>query len=399
MDFKDFVREISPRAQLTPQLAKELTTPDRVLKANLTVSGKTYPAFRVQFNNWRGPYKGGIRFHPDVTEEEVTSLAFWMTIKTTVADLPFGGGKGGVTVDPKKLSPKELEELSRAYVRAFSKFLGTEKDIPAPDVYTTPQIMGWMLDEYERLVGHKEPSFITGKPLELGGSLVRDIATALGGVYILEEAVKKIGLKENTVAIQGFGNAGMNAARLLSERGFTIVAVSDSQGGIVDWKGLEIAKVIATKEKTGSVINYPAQKISNEELLTIDCSILIPSALGGVITPENAPLVKVAIILELANGPVTLEADKILHQRKVLVIPDILANAGGVTVSYFEWVQNKAGERWTEKVVQQKLKQKMVSAFDQLWQSYNSAEADFRTAAYVHALRKLAEAHHHKKEN
>ena len=199
-------------------------------------------------------------------------------------------------------------------------------------------------------------------------------------------------MKENTVAIQGFGNAGMNAAILLSQRGFKIVAVSDSQGGIVDRKGLDISKVISVKEKTGSVINYPAQKISNEELLTMDCSILIPSALGGVITPENASLVKAAIILELANGPITLSADKILHQRKVLVIPDILANAGGLTVSYFEWVQNKAQERWTEKVVQQKLKQKMVSAFDQLWQNYNSAEADFRTTAYVHALKKLAEA-------
>ncbi len=394
MNFKEFVREIASRAQLTPQLAKALTTPDRVLKATLTIRGKKYPAFRVQFNNSRGPYKGGIRFHPEVTEEEVTSLAFWMTLKTTVADLPLGGGKGGVQVDPKKLTLEELEELSRAYVRAFYKYLGTDKDIPAPDVYTTPQIMGWMLDEYETLVGHTEPGFITGKPLEQGGSLVRDIATALGGVYVLEEAVKKLALKGNTVAIQGFGNAGMNAAILLSERGFRIVAVSDSQGGIYNSQGLDIAAVVRAKEKTGTVITGSGEKISNEELLALDCSILIPSALSNVITAANASRVQAKIVLELANGPTTIEADKILHQRKILVIPDILANAGGVTVSYFEWVQNKAGEHWREPEVKQKLKHRMIAAFSQLWEEYIHGNDDFRTAAYVYALKKLGEARH-----
>ncbi len=389
--FADFVKSIAPLAKLSPREVTLLTTPDRVLKANLKIRGKNYPAFRVQFNNSRGPYKGGIRFHPEVTEEEVTSLAFWMTIKTTIADLPLGGGKGGVVVDPKQLTLAELEELSRAYVRAFYKYLGPQQDIPAPDVYTTPQIMGWMLDEYEKLVGIKAPSFITGKPLELGGSLVRDIATALGGVYVLEEAVKKLGLNTKTAAIQGFGNAGMNAARLLSERGFTIVAVSDSHGGIYAARGLDIPKVVAVKEKTGSVVNYAAQKISNEELLALDCTILIPSALSGVITENNASRVKAKVVLELANGPTTREADEILHQRKILVIPDILANAGGVTVSYFEWVQNNAGEHWSENVVTEKLKKKIISAFDRLWENY-TGEHDFRTTAYVYALKKLVEA-------
>src|SRR3989344_888897 len=233
-----FLEKIAPLANLSKKEVRLLETPDRILKSDLVVNGKKYPAYRVQFNNARGPYKGGIRYHPEVSEDEVKSLAFWMTIKTAVTDLPFGGGKGGVAVDPKRLSKKELEELSREYVRAFYKNLGPDTDIPAPDVYTTPEIMGWMLDEYQKLTGKKAPAFITGKPLELGGSKVRDIATALGGVYILEEAVKKVGLKDKTVAIQGFGNAGMNMAKLLAEEGYVIVAVSDSKGGIYDSAGL-----------------------------------------------------------------------------------------------------------------------------------------------------------------
>ena len=249
-----FLKKIAPLAKLSKKEIQSLQTPDRILKAELVLNGKKYPAYRVQFNNARGPYKGGIRYHPEVSEDEVKSLAFWMTIKTATTDLPLGGGKGGITVDPKKLSKKELEELSRLYVRAFYKHLGPDTDVPAPDVYTTPEIMGWMLNEYERLAGKKSPAFITGKPLELGGSKVRDIATALGGVYVLEEAVKKIGLKEKKVAIQGFGNAGGTMAELLAERGYSIVAVSDSKGGIYDAKGLDIQEVIRIKESKGTVI-------------------------------------------------------------------------------------------------------------------------------------------------
>ena len=393
-----FLEKIAPLANLTKKEIKLLQTPDKVLKAELTVNGKKYPAYRVQFNNARGQYKGGIRYHPEVSEDEVTSLAFWMTIKTAVTDLPFGGAKGGVTVDPKKLSKKELEQLSRAYVRAFYKHLGPDTDIPAPDVYTTPEIMGWMLDEYQKLTGKKAPAFITGKPLELGGSKVRDIATALGGVYVLEEAVKKVGLKEKKVAIMGFGNAGMNMAKLLAERGYTIVAVSDSKGGIYDAKGLDVDEIIKVKKTKGAVSEYAkADKISNEELLESNCSILIPSALSGVITNKNAKNIKARIVLELANGPTTREADEILSTRKVLVLPDILANAGGVTVSYFEWVQNKKDESWSEQEIKKKLQGKMVSAFQQIWKEFTDGKKSFRTAAYILALKKIVAAEKNRK--
>ena len=393
-----FLEKIAPLAKLSKEQVAKLETPNRILKAELTVNGKKYPAYRIQFNNARGPYKGGIRYHPKVSEDEVKSLAFWMTVKTAVTGLPFGGGKGGVTVDPKKLSKKELEELSRAYVRAFYKHLGPDTDIPAPDVYTTPEIMGWMLDEYEKLTGKKAPAFITGKPLELGGSKVRDIATALGGVFVLEEAVAKLGLKEKKVAIQGFGNAGMNMAQLLAGRGYTIVAVSDSKGAIYDAKGLNIPEVITVKESKGTVIEYTkAAKISNEELLESDCSILIPSALSGVITNKNAQKIKAKIVLELANGPTTLEADDILWTRKVLVLPDILANAGGVTVSYFEWAKNKKNESWSEQEVKKKLRDKMISAFGPIWKEFSDGKKSFRTAAYVLALKKIVAAEKIKK--
>ncbi len=392
IDVIKFLHKIAPLAHLSERELRLLQTPEYIHHAELLIAGKKYPAYRVQFNSARGPYKGGIRFHPQVTEDEVKSLAFWMTLKCAVADLPLGGGKGGVTVDPKQLSEQELEKLSRAYVQAFHKHLGSNIDIPAPDVYTTPQIMAWMLDEYEKIVGFKDPGMITGKPLEKGGSLVRDIATALGGVYVLEEAVHKLNLVQKTVAIQGFGNAGMNMAKLLTKQGYAIVAVSDSQGGIYNAQGLDIAQVISIKEKTGSVINYPAQKITNEDLLTCNCTILIPSALENVITKNNAQNIKAKIVLELANGPTTPEADVILHKNKVLVIPDILANAGGVTVSCFEWQQNNAHVKWDAETVKKRLKEKQVSAFTQLWKVYSSNTYDFRTATYIHAIKKVIEA-------
>lgn len=397
-DVVKFLEKIAPLANLTKEEIKLLQTPDNIFRADLVVNEKKYPAYRVQFNNARGPYKGGIRFHPEVSEDEVKSLAFWMTIKTAVTDLPFGGGKGGVTVDPKKLNRKELEELSRAYVRSFYKHLGPDTDIPAPDVYTTPEIMGWMLEEYQKLTGKKAPAFITGKPLELGGSKIRDIATALGGTYILEEAVKKINLKEKKVAIQGFGNAGMNMAKLLAERQYTIVAVSDSKGGIYDANGLDIGKVIKAKETKGTVSDYTkGTKISNQELLESDCSILVPSALDGVITTKNVKNIKAKMVLELANGPTTPEADEILSTRKVLVLPDILANAGGVAVSYFEWVQNKKKESWGEQEVKKKLQEKMVSAFGQVWNEFSDGKKSFRAAAYILALKKIIAAEKNRK--
>ncbi len=396
---QEFLKKIAPLAQLSKQELVKLQTPDRVLKADLMVSGKKYPAWRVQFNNARGPYKGGIRFHPEVNQDEVASLAFWMTIKTAVADLPLGGGKGGVQIDPKNLSKVELEELSRAYVRAFYKHLGPDQDVPAPDVYTTPEIMGWMLEEYEKLTHTKAPAMITGKPLEKGGSLVRDIATALGGVYVLEEAVKKIKLSGKKAAIQGFGNAGRTMARLLQDSGYQVVAVSDSQGGIYTEEGLDIEEVEKSKDKKGSIIFFPAKKITNEELLELPVDILIPAALDGVITKNNVPRIKAKIVLELANGPTTPEADEILHKKGILVLPDVLANAGGVSVSYFEWLQNKKNEHWSAEKVKEELQKKMVKAFTQIWQKYEPGRLNFRTAAYVEAIKKIVIAEKNKKRD
>jgi glutamate dehydrogenase (NAD(P)+) len=390
---KLFLEKIAPLAGVDENQLKILETPNQILQAELEVNGKKYPAFRVQHNNSRGPYKGGIRYHPNVDLDEVQSLAFWMSLKTAVADVPLGGGKGGITVNPKELSLEELQELSRQWVRAFYKHLGPTKDIPAPDVYTTPQIMAWMKDEYETLIGEKAPGVITGKPIAVGGSLVRDIATALGGVYVLEEAVGKVDIAEKTVAIQGFGNAGMNAAKLLVEHGYKIIAVSDSKGGIYNASGLDINSVIEVKSSTKSVVNYSdAEKISNEDLLKLDVSVLVPSALENSITVENASEVKAKIILELANGPTTPEADEILHKAGTLVLPDILANAGGVTVSYFEWIQNNTGLYWKADEVKERLKEKMVIAFESIWSEYSGKEYDFRTATYILAIKRILEA-------
>lgn len=392
-DVQQFLKKIAPLAKISDKELHLLQTPNNILKADLTVNNKTYPAYRIQFNNARGPYKGGIRFHPEVDEDEMKALAFWMTLKTAVADIPYGGAKGGIKVDSKKLSEKELQQLSRAYIKAFCKHLGPTRDIPAPDVYTNAQIMAWMLGEYEKITKTSSPGMITGKPLELGGSLIRDIATALGGVYILEEAVKRTKLKDKTVAIQGFGNAGMNAALLLWGSGYKIVAVSDSMGGIYNPQGLDIQDVIETKQKTGSVHNHPdGQKISNEHLLEINCSILTPAALSSVITTTNASQIKAKIIVELANGPTTAEADEILYHRNIFVIPDILANSGGVTVSYFEWVQNNMMYYWEEEEVKQKLREKMLTAFNKIWDEYQDKNFNFRTATYIHAIKKVLTA-------
>ena len=378
-----------------------LETPQRVLTVTVPVrmdNGviRTFTGYRSQYNNARGPYKGGIRYHWNVTEDEVKALSFWMTMKCATVGIPLGGGKGGIIVNPKDLSKAELERLSRGYIQKIYKYIGPDQDIPAPDVYTTPEIMGWMMDEYEKMTGHHAPGVITGKPLALGGSAGRGFSTAQGGVYCLEQALKKLGRQpsDTRVAIQGFGNAGAHMARILSELGYKIVATSDSKGGVMT-KGekLDVAALEEHKEKTGSVVGFNnAENITNEQLLELDVEVLIPAALENQITADNAPRVKARIIGELANGPTTPEADEILFKNNILVIPDILMNAGGVTVSYFEQVQNAANYYWTEEEVLEKLKRLMVSAFEATWQAKEKHHLDMRTAAFVLSVERVATA-------
>lgn len=370
-----------------------------MLKVNVPVkmddgTKKVFKGFRAQFNDARGPYKGGIRFHPAVTLDEMRALSAWMTFKTAVVNVPLGGAKGGVVVDPKSLSQRELEELARSYIRAIHKFIGPERDVPAPDVNTDSHIMAWMLDEYEKLAGRHVPGAITGKPLSLGGSQVRSYATAQGGAYILDAAAKKIGLPKGcTVAIQGFGNAGSHIAKILFRMGYKIVAVSDSHGTAVNCMGLDPQEVEKHKLKTGSVANYVgAEKIIGAHCFEQDADILIPAALEGTINKDNAHVIKAKVIIELANGPITPAADAILEKMGILVVPDILANAGGVTVSYFEQVQNAYGYYWSEKEVLNKLEAVMRKSFDEIWQLKEKHRTDMRTAAYILAVSRVAQA-------
>ncbi len=378
-----------------------LREPQRFLQVSIPVRmdngrTKTFKGFRCQYNDARGPTKGGIRYHPEETADTVRALAAWMTWKCAVADIPYGGGKGGVICDPKKMSARELERLSRGWVRAVHQIVGTYKDVPAPDVYTTPQIMAWMMDEISVIHGANEPGFITGKPLALGGSAGRGDATAKGGMYHLREAAKAIGLKLKgaTVAIQGYGNAGDFAHKLVTEMfGCKVVAVSDSRGGIHNPAGLDYAAVHDFKARKGQVQNFPgSKKITNEQLLELPVDILIPAGIENQITGANAANVKAKIVLELANGPTTPEADVILHKNGVLDIPDFLANSGGVTVSYFEWVQNLYGYYWSADEVYGKLDAKMTSAFHAVHQTSRKMGLDMRTAAYVVAVGRVAEA-------
>ncbi len=347
-----------------------------------------YEGFRVQFNNDLGPFKGGIRFHPDVDEEEVTSLAFWMAIKTSLVNVPFGGGKGGVRVNPKELSEDEYESLSRAVVRSLEDDIGVDKDIPAPDVYTTSQVMAWMMDEYEKIKGRKEPGVVTGKPLELGGSKGRGQSTSQGGIYVLKEVLKKNNINNPSIIIEGFGNAGMNAARILYGEGYKIVGVSDSSAGIYDENGLDIDELINFKQKNGRLEKYTKGVISKEELLEKETDVLIPAAMAESINKDNAEKVKAKIILELSNGPVTKKAEEIL-ENKTLIIPDILANSGGVIVSYFEWVQNRTGQYWEEAEVQRKLKEKILAALEEI---YSTTDKNMRIAAYKIAIERIITA-------
>ena len=356
---------------------------------------KIFTGYRIQFNNARGPTKGGIRFHPKVDLEEIKTLAFLMTLKCAVVGLPFGGAKGGVVVDPKKLSQGELERVSRGYIDELYRFIGPNTDIPAPDVNTNSQIMAWMLDEYEKIAGVHAPGVITGKPLELGGSLVRNISTSLGGVFVLREATRELKLKPSStkVAVQGFGNAGMNIARILHEDGFKIIAISDSKSGLLDEKGMDIKKAIEYKDKSGSLKGFKgAKEISNEDLLELGCDVLIPAALEDQITKNNANAIKAKIILEVANSPITAEADKILEKKGIIVIPDILANAGGVAVSYLEWAQNSMNYYWTREEITKKLEETMVKSTIEVKNASKEFKCSMRDAAYILSVKKVLAA-------
>lgn len=387
--------------ELEPAIHELLRWPLRELHVTLPVrmddgTTRIFHGFRVQYNDARGPTKGGIRFHPDETIDTVRALAAWMTWKCAVVDIPLGGGKGGVICNPKEMSTGELERLSRAYIRQVGRIIGLEKDVPAPDVYTTPQIMAWMADEYAFMKGYNEFGVITGKPLALGGSAGRGDATARGGVYCLREAGKAldIDLKGATTAIQGYGNAGSFGHKLGVELlGLKVVAVSDSRGGIYNADGLDYGAVMAHKQSTGSVTGFPGSKaISNEELLELDVAVLMPSALESVITEQNAAKIKAKLIVELANGPTSPQADKILYQAGSYVIPDFLCNAGGVTVSYFEMVQNAYDYYWTEELVHERLDAKMTSAFHAVHEAAQQHKVHNRLAAYLVAVSRVAEA-------
>ncbi len=357
---------------------------------------RVFSGFRVQYNNARGPCKGGIRFHPEETIDTVRALAAWMTWKCALADIPLGGGKGGVICNPKQLSVGELERLSRGYMRKIAHLIGPDVDVPAPDVYTTPEIMAWMMDEYETMMGHHAAGVITGKPLNLGGSAGRGDATARGAMYTLREAAHQIetDLSRATVAIQGYGNAGMHAHRLVGELfGSKVVAVSDSKGGIYRRDGLDSAAVAEHKANTGSVVDFPGSTpVTNGALLELDVDVLLPSALENVITEANAAKIRAKIVGELANGPTTPEADEILHKNHVLVIPDFLCNAGGVTVSYFEQVQNANFDHWKIEVVHERLNETMTAAFNAVFDMRGEMNVHSRLAAYLVAVDRVAGA-------
>lgn len=358
---------------------------------------RIYHGYRVQYNSARGPTKGGLRWHPDETIDTVRALAAWMTWKTSVVDIPLGGGKGGITCNPKELSESEKERLSRTYIRAVGRELGVHRDVPAPDVYTTPQIMAWMMDEYETIMGYSHPGVITGKPIPLGGSQGRGDATARGGIYCVREAarLKNINAGKARFAIQGFGNAGQFAATLHPEilGGGTLVAVSDSRGGVYNPNGIDPHAIVKHKLESGRVSDFPGTKpISNEDLLELDVDILYPAALEGVVTKNNAGKIKAKIMCELANGPTTPEADKILHEKGVFVLPDFLANAGGVTVSYFEQVQNTYNYYWALDDVHRQLDRKMTDAFNAVYAMHKNSRVHMRLAAYMVAVSRVAEA-------
>ncbi|PYZ98449.1 glutamate dehydrogenase [Alteribacter lacisalsi] len=353
-----------------------------------------FTGYRAQHNDAVGPTKGGVRFHPDVTETEVKALSIWMSLKAGIVDLPYGGGKGGIVCDPRKMSFPELERLSRGYVRAISQIVGPTKDIPAPDVFTNSQIMAWMMDEYSRMKEFDSPGFITGKPIVLGGSHGRESATAKGVTICINEAAKKkgINIEGARIVIQGFGNAGSFLAKFMHDAGAKVVGISDVYGALHDPDGLDIDYLLDRRDSFGTVSNLFKETLTNEELLELDCDILVPAAIENQITEKNADQVKAQIVVEAANGPTTIEATRMLSDRGVLLVPDVLASAGGVTVSYFEWVQNNQGYYWTEQEVEERLEKVMVSSFDNVYRLATSRNVDMRLAAYMVGVRKMAEA-------
>lgn len=409
--FDDALKNMEKAAEhvkVNPETLLKLRQAQTILEVSIPVrmddgSLKVFTGYRVQYNRSRGPGKGGIRFHPNVSLDEVKALAFWMTFKCAAVGLPFGGAKGGVIVDPKKLSTRELEHLSRGYIRQIADFIGPNRDIPAPDVYTNERIMAWMMDEYSTICHELVPAVITGKPIALGGSKGRAGATGRGGYYCLKFLEEHLSWNHQmkTVAIQGFGNAGTSLATLLFADGYKIIAVSDSKGGVFSKNGIHIPELIKWKSSGKSIsdilntdygIAEKLEPITNEELLALDVQLLIPSALEGVLTKENAHKVRAKVIVELANGPVTSEADKILESSQILVIPDIIANAGGVIVSHFEWVQNRMGEYWSEDDVNAKLKKTLFEELRSVYEFKQEHQIDMRTAAYAYALKRLDEA-------
>jgi glutamate dehydrogenase len=386
--------------QLGDDVYEFLKEPMRVVEVAIPVhrdDGRltTFLGYRAQHTDAIGPTKGGIRFHPDVTVDEVKGLSMWMTFKTAVMGLPYGGAKGGVVCNPSELSARELEELSRGYVRRLAAVLGPELDIPAPDVNTNPRVMGWMLDEYDRVRGQNTPGFITGNPLVLGGSAGREEATGRGVVYTILEAMKRLGLqpKNCTAAIQGFGNVGSHTAEFLHENGVKVVAVEDVRGGAMNPDGLDVPALLEHAHRTGSVRGFAGSRdIGTEELFGLDVDVLVPAALENQITSTVARNVKAKIIAEAANGPTTPDGDDILHQRGIFTIPDILCNAGGVTVSYFEWVQNTQGFYWTAREVNTRLQELMVTAFEHVYDMKEERSVTMREASYVIAVHRVAEA-------
>lgn len=394
---------LAAQKEKTPQRIVELlSVPQRQIEVFIPLkrdSGSTsiVRGYRVQYNNWRGPYKGGLRYHPDVNLDEVKALAFWMMIKNAVINVPFGGGKGGVEIDPGHLSEKELERLTKTFARMLAPNIGPTIDVPAPDVNTNSRIMDWFEGEYSKVTGIKTPAVVTGKSLDNGGSEGREEATGLGGFFVLEELVKKMKMKKPlTVAIQGFGNVGFHIAQLLSEAGYKVVALSDSKGGIFnkDSRGFDISEVKKYKKETGELAGFKMSantvNIAGKGIILLPVDILIPAALENVIKEDNAAVLEAKVILEMANGPTTDTADAILQKRKIPVVPDVLANAGGVTVSYYEWLQNMKNQKWSKSKVNAKLKKAMISSFKKIWEIKTRKKVALRMAAYILALERLS---------
>ncbi|MBN6888037.1 glutamate dehydrogenase [Cytobacillus horneckiae] len=393
------IKEALEKLGYTEEMFELLKEPLRLLTVKIPVrmdddTVSVFTGYRAQHNDAVGPTKGGVRFHPEVNEDEVKALSMWMSLKCGIADLPYGGGKGGIICDPRKMSMGELERLSRGYVRAISQIVGPTKDIPAPDVFTNSQIMAWMMDEYSRLREYDSPGFITGKPLVLGGSQGREKATAQGVVICIEEAAKRRGItiEGARVIVQGFGNAGSFLAKFMHDAGAKVVGISDAHGALYDTNGLDIDYLLDRRDSFGSVTNLFNTTISNQELLEKECDILVPAAISNQITAANAHKIKASIVVEAANGPTTLEATRILSDRGVLLVPDVLASAGGVTVSYFEWVQNNQGYYWSEDEVLEKLQKVLVHSFENVYEIAEQRKVNMRLAAYIVGVRKMSEA-------